>query len=165
MLNFFEQFFLVCFMLLVLLKGQKAQAESGGLFGSWGKSKIGLDRSQGRDPFEGFYGKEISGKELDRYFALLNKHILSFPKHSKDQLDSKDELLQFIEDKKITSIAELTEKLPGANKMVLMVGFQSKSLHESSCAFPRIIASSVGGLLVCSWNGDPSQANYETLEC
>lgn len=75
------------------------------------------------------------------------------------------DLLKLIQDHHINSIEELLPLLPAEFRAGYVLMHESRSLQEASGHFPRVIMFGKNASLTCAFNGDKSQAGFDTLEC
>ncbi len=81
-----------------------------------------------------------------------------------DQSFGLKELTQTIDTNGITSIEGLLPLLPKALISSFTMVNKSKSIQEASIVNPRVILFGQTGKLILTFNGDPSQRNYNALE-
>ena len=78
-----------------------------------------------------------------------------------------DEFFAQLNREQPTSVAQALNILKQESPETLShytIGYQSRSLHESSFTNPRIIAFNTNAKMIVSFNGDPNQNGYERLE-
>ncbi len=75
-----------------------------------------------------------------------------------------DELRDMIRDRALTTVAEVIAHLPVEYRENYTLAYDSRSLQGSSRDNPRAILFGRTARLVLSFNGDPAQQHYDTIE-
>lgn len=73
-------------------------------------------------------------------------------------------LQQLIDKKQVSSIEELLPQLPTVFKAGYVLVFDSRSLQQASFTNPRVIMFGSDAKFILTFNGDPSQRGFDTLE-
>ena len=90
--------------------------------------------------------------------------ILSFTLCSQGRAFDQQSIERLITDEHLTSLDAVLSRLPQSLLSNYALVFNSRSLHESSFAYPRAILFGDDAKLVVTFNGDPAQRGYDALE-
>jgi hypothetical protein len=95
------------------------------------------------------------------FFMLFS--ISAIPAHA--QRFTYEDLVDLIQSKHLQSLEEVLPLLPEELRSHYTLMRDSRSLQEASDLAPRVIMYGRDARLTCTFNGDPSQRGYDSLEC
>ena len=75
-----------------------------------------------------------------------------------------EDLVDLIRNKFISTIDQVLPHLPAEFLENYTLAYDSRSLHESSPDFPRVILFGNNAKLILTFNGSPDQRGYQNLE-
>lgn len=102
-----------------------------------------------------------------RRFALISKHLWLCPVllvHAQAFAFGIEDLRALVRENDLTMVEEVIERLPQEYKKNFTLAYDSQSLQGSSYENPRAILFGRNARFVLSFNGDPTQQHYNTIE-
>jgi hypothetical protein len=97
-------------------------------------------------------------------FALIVAAIFQIPAQAQGKFTYED-LVALVKSKGVQSVDQLIPLLPDELRSNFTFMYQSMSLQEATAKAPRAILFLRDGTLTCTFNGNPSEKGYDTLEC
>ena len=75
-----------------------------------------------------------------------------------------EDLVALIEERGLTTLEQVIERLPEEYRAGYTLAFDSRSLHGASLTYPRVIMFGESARLILTFNGDPNQHKYHEME-
>lgn len=76
-----------------------------------------------------------------------------------------EDLVSLIQKKSIRTMEDLLPLLPTDLRSNYTLMYESRSLQDATPTSPRVILFGKNAKLTCAFNGEPTQAGYDSLEC